>query len=83
MWSSAVEATQGRRFNPVTLEKGHFCGGMKKYGGTGLAQRVRIFAAYEDRIVALEAMVADLQARPAARVVEHQRDSHGQVVLGA
>jgi hypothetical protein len=35
---------------------------------------------YEARIVELEAKIAALEARPAARTVEHQRDSAGKVL---
>lgn len=39
-----------------------------------------ICAVYETRIVALEAKLEELQKKPAARAVEHVRDSHGAVI---
>lgn len=40
----------------------------------------RLFNHYERRIEQLEARIAQLEKKPAARAVEHQRDSHGAVI---
>jgi hypothetical protein len=45
-----------------------------------LASADTIFGAYEERIVALEARLAAVEKKPAARAVEHIRDSRGKVV---
>jgi hypothetical protein len=45
-----------------------------------LAASNTIFGCYEERIVALEAKIAEIERKPAAKRIEHQRDSRGQVL---
>jgi hypothetical protein len=45
-----------------------------------LASADTIFGAYEERIVALEGRLAELERRPAAKRIEHQRDGTGKVL---
>jgi hypothetical protein len=45
-----------------------------------LASADQIFECYEQRVIALEARLAALEKKPAARAVEHVRDSHGAVI---
>ena len=50
------------------------------YHGTAFEAIERVFENYQKRIAKLEARVAELLAKPAARSVEHIRDSAGQVI---